>query len=361
MPAAHSQGGDAKSIMDSVIAAGKAAVHNVGSEEIRRFIQNQPGITGQVRIDRHPDGAEIGASNGFVRFAATYDAGAGVLTRDLVLRYAPSSEGRIFLAYDLPRQFRVQRALQGSGVPVPEPLWLDADGRWLGVQGFVMAFSPGVAPHPSAFVRGPIADASPEDRRRMIDDVMQALVRIHKTDVKACGLEDFVMNGPGATPLECCVNWYWQTWEWIQPREYARLVPVRRWFLDNAPAGDPELTHGDSTLHNYLFHDNRLVGVLDWETSTLSRAEADVGLQCVTNELFAAPPGTGHLMPPSEEEWLSLYEKAGGRPLNHLNYFKKLAAYMMLLAIISLQRNVPEPVRLAQEPLVRALWQRLES
>jgi aminoglycoside phosphotransferase (APT) family kinase protein len=348
-------------MLSSTINAGKSAVHQLGADEIQHFIQEQPGVVGRVLIENVRGAGAVGASSGIVLFTATYDIGSGSVTRDLVLRHAPGSDTRLYFEYDLSRQFRVQRALQGSGVPVPEPLWLDPDGRWLGVSGYVMVLNPGIAPHPSAFMIGPLAEATESDRQRMLAEVMDTLVRIHRTDIKAVGLEDFVMNADGTTPMQRCINWYWQTWEWVRLPNYERLVPIHRWLLDNLPEGEPELMHGDSTLHNYLFHNNKLVGVLDWEMSSLGRAEADLALQCIGNALFAPPADSGKTMPPTDDEWLAMYQKAGGRPLQDFDYFKRFAAYMIVIAVSALQRNMPDDVRSQHEPLLYPLWALLES
>ena len=351
-----------QSVLTSVISAGKAAVRAIAPEDIQRFIASRPGVTGPVTISQVRANSAVGASSGIVLFAARYDTGSGPIERELVLRHAPGSDTRLFFEYDLARQFKVQKALQDTGVPVPEPLWLDANGDFLGVSGYIMALVSGEVPNPSAFTKGPIASASAPDRRSMLEAVMRALVGIHGTDCTSRGLGDFVMNAEGDSPLRKCINWYWQTWEWINQPEFARLVSVRRWLLERAPAGGTTLMHGDSTLHNYMFSGTKLVAVLDWEMSCLGRPEADLALQCVGNELFAAPTGSGMLMPPSQEEWLALYASAGGRKLEHFDYFKKLTAYMVVVAIQSLQRNLSDEVRAAQAPyMMNRLWAMLES
>jgi aminoglycoside phosphotransferase (APT) family kinase protein len=352
---------DVQSMLTSVIGAGKAAVQKIGAEQIRRFIENQPDVAGGVEVTVIGDGGEVGASNGTVLFDASFDAGQGRITRELVLRHAPGSDSRLFFDYDLARQFQVQRALHGSSVPVPEPLWLDPDGRWLGAAGYAMQRLRGRGQHPAAFIQGPIAEASPADRGEMLSQIMTALVGIHNVDIKACGLADFTMNAPGSVPLERCINWYWQTWDWVHLPSFERLVPVRHWLLDNLPDGEPELMHGDSTLQNYFFDGNRLAAVLDWEMACLGRAEADLALQCVSNRIFAAPPDSGLLQPPSEAEWLAMYRAAGGRELHDFDYFKKFAAYMIIVAVSALQRNMSDADRAAQEPLLQPCWLLVES
>jgi len=357
---ANEQGG-AQAMLDSVISTGQASRKTVGADEIRAFIAAQPDVAGSVLIRDVRGNAKVGASSGIVIFTADYETTAGRQSQNLVLRHAPGSDTRLFYDYDLTRQYRVQKALQGSGVPVPNPLWLDETGAHLGMPGYIMEMNPGEAPNPSAFAVGPLAEASPADRETMLDDVMGALVRIHGTDVKAAGIADFVMKADGQTAMEKCVNWYWQTWEWIAQPEYARLEPVRKWLLENAARDGETLTHGDSTLHNYMFVGNRLTSVLDWEMSCIGRPEADLALQVIGNELFAAPPESGLPQPPNEAQWLERYERAGGRKLQPLAYYRRLTAYMVLIAIMSLQRNMPEDVRASQRGFIDTLWGMVES
>ncbi|BBZ15422.1 phosphotransferase family protein [Mycobacterium branderi] len=347
---------DVQSTLRAVIGSGKGVVRKVGAAAICRFIESRPDVAGDVDVTLVGEASEVGASSGIVLFDVSYDTGQARVARQLVLRHAPAGDRRLFVEYDMARQFQVQRAMQGGNVPVPEPVWLDSDGRWLGVPGYTMARAHGVAPHTASFLRGPLAEASPDDREEMLGQVMKALVGIHTTDIKAGGLENFVMNATGSAPLERCINWYWRTWDWVRPPNFERLVPVRRWLLDNLPDGEPELIHGDPLLHNYMFDGTRLVAVLDWEVSTLSRAEADLAFQCVGNQLFAPPPDSGLLMPPGEAEWLAMYRAAGGRPLRDFEYFKKLAAYMLLVAYGSLRRNMTAAECAGLEPLLQQCW-----
>jgi aminoglycoside phosphotransferase (APT) family kinase protein len=110
-----------------------------------------------------------------------------------------------------------------------------------------------------------------------------------------------------------------------------------------------------------MFDAGQLTGVVDWEMSCLARAEADLALQCVGNELFAAPADSGLLRPPSDAEWIARYRKAGGRPLQDFDYFKRLTAFMVVIAIHSLRRNMPAEAAAAQEYFLRPLWTLLES
>lgn len=330
-------------------------------DQIRRLVANQPDVSGDVEITIISTASVLGASNGCVVFDAEWGADGGRVRRELILRHAPGTEERLFADYDLPRQFRVQAALQGSSAPVPEPCWLDADGRWLGLPGYAMARVKGIAPSAAAFVHGPIADASPADRERMIAAIMAALVAIHQTDLRATGLQDFVMDAGGAAAFQKLINWYWKSWERLRPPQYERLLAARDWLLANVPSGEPELIHGDANLHDYLFDGSRLVAVLDWEMSTLARAEADLAMQCLANETFAPPPESGFAVPPTEQEWLTKYREAGGRVLRDFEYFKTYAAFVLIFGVVLLQRNLPAQQRAGQERLLKPCWRLVDA
>lgn len=349
---------DIRDVLHSMGSAGRSSIKRAGADEIRRLIESQPDIEGPVTINGVRGNDKVGASSGIVLFTAAYRGADGPVERDYVLRHAPTTAERLFLDYDMSRQFRVQKALQGSGVPVPDPLWLDAEGEHLGAPGFVMERTAGDAPSPAAFVKGPIAEASPADREAMLDQAARSLARVHNFDFAAAGLSDFAMDAPGDGGVERYVNWLWRTWEWIDVAEYARLVPVYKSLVVNAPRGKETLIHGDSSLHNYLFAGNRVTAMLDWEQSSVSRPEADLALQILGNRIFAAP---GAIQPPSDEQWLERYARMGGRPLDPLDYYIKLSCYLVIVCVIALERNLPEEVRAAQRPFTDMLWNILES
>lgn len=354
-------GPSTKDVLDSVISTGQAVRDRLDPAVIASFIAAQPGITGPVEITSVAGDSKVGASSGIVMFTAAFDDGSGRREHSLVLRYAPGNAERLWVAYDMAHQARVQHVLQRTALPVPKPLFVDGDGHALGLPGYIMTTVSGEAPSPSAFVQGPLAEASPQERATMLGDVMDALVRMHELPLSAEELRSLQMDAPGNSAMERCINWYWATWEWIDQPGGERLVPVRNYLLANAPVGGEVLTHGDSTLHNYLFSKGRLTGVLDFEMACIGRPETDLALQCVGNAIFAAPPESGALQPPNEAEWLELYRAAGGRKLESLAYYRRLAGYMIVIAIIALQRNMPADLRASQKDFVEILWREAEG
>ena len=347
-------------LLKSVISTGQSVREKVSIEDVRAFIEAQPEVLGQVVISDIRGASEVGASSGVLSFTAAYEENGGRVQRDLILRYAPVSQ-RLFYEYDMARQFRVQGALQRLTVPVPRPLWLDGTGDYIGMPGFIMVRHPGEAPSPSAFAYGPIARADPEARERMLDAVTSALVEMHGLDYVAAGLGDFEMPASGVGAMEKYVNWYWRTWEWHDLPVFEKLASTHRWLLQNAATDGFVLTHGDATLHNYMFVGETLTGVIDWEMSCIGRPESDIAIQCNTSHLFAAPSDSGLPQPPSETEWIDRYYKAGGRALDNLYYYNKLATYITIICVEVLRGKMEPSKRSAQDGLVDRLWRALEA
>jgi aminoglycoside phosphotransferase (APT) family kinase protein len=110
-----------------------------------------------------------------------------------------------------------------------------------------------------------------------------------------------------------------------------------------------------------MFKGNRLTGIVDWEMSCIGRPECDLAQQMISNRLFADPAGAPGSQPPSEEEWVERYVRAGGKPPENLLYFRRLAAFIVLIAVYSLQRSMDEAMRSAQRHFMDKVWTLAET
>ena len=112
--------------------------------------------------------------------------------------YPPQAPG---LDVEVRVQYEVMRALaEGSDVPVAPLVGYEPDPAVLGAPFFVMGFVEGDVPveNPIYTQAGFFADAAPADRRRLVDDGLAVLARVHRLDWRAAGLDWLVP--PGATP-----------------------------------------------------------------------------------------------------------------------------------------------------------------
>ena len=179
-------------------------------------------------------------------------------------------------AHAVEREFRVMRALAGTGVPVPRVLWLEEDAGVLGTPFYVMERVEG-----RVFTDATLPGLSPEDRRAVYLGMARTLARLHAVRPEAVGLADF--GRPGNYFARQIARWGRQYAESPGPRVPAldRLVA---WLPANLPPDDGAvaIAHGDFRMGNLLFHptEPRVVAVLDWELSTLGHPLADLGF-CV--------------------------------------------------------------------------------
>src|SRR5947209_18378174 len=107
-------------------------------------------------------------------------------SRRLVVRRPPLGH---FLptAHDMSREYRVYRALHGTGVPVPEAYTLCEDESVIGAPFYVMERMEGIVPHGPAELAGADASANARTAAQFVD----VLAAIHGVDVNAVGLGSF--------------------------------------------------------------------------------------------------------------------------------------------------------------------------
>jgi aminoglycoside phosphotransferase (APT) family kinase protein len=235
-------------------------------------------------------------------------------------------------AHDVLREARLLRALESTPVRVPRVLAED-DGSVLGVPFYLMEEMHGSVI--TSEIPEPLDSAA--ERRRIAEDLVDALVDIHAVDWRACGLEGY---GKPTGYLERQLRRFTGLWEFNKTRELPVVEEVGEWLASNLPAS-PESTivHGDYRLGNVMVADDtpgRLVAIFDWELSTIGDPLADVGYLTVTwaqaddpadvsfSSLSAATRREGFL---TRDELTARYEERSGRSVSALNWYQALALW----------------------------------
>ena len=235
-------------------------------------------------------------------------------------------------AHDVLREARLLRALAATPVRVPRVLAED-DGSVLGVPFYLMEEMHG------SVITSDIPEAldSEAERRRIAEDLVDALVEVHAVDWRACGLEGY---GKPTGYLERQLRRFTGLWEFNKTRELPVVEEVGEWLARNLPPS-PESTivHGDYRLGNVMVADDapaRLVAIFDWELSTIGDPLADVGYLTVTwaqtddpadisfSSLSAATRRDGFL---TRDELTARYEERSGRSVSALNWYQALALW----------------------------------
>ncbi len=234
--------------------------------------------------------------------------------RKLVLRRKPFGK-LLKSAHAIEREYRLQKALAGSDVPVARVLALCEDPGIIGAAFYVMDHVEGrVLWDPS------LADIPAVERRAYFTRMAETLGALHRVDIEAAGLSDF--GRPGNYYQRQIARWgrAFREGKTVERPDMDRLMA----WLESTPCPADDrvtLVHGDYRLDNMIFHptEPRVLAVLDWEISTLGHPFSDISYQCMQWRLPAggAFQGLGGIDRPamglpSEEEYLALYCKAAG-------------------------------------------------
>lgn len=237
------------------------------------------------------------------------------------------------------REARVLSALRGSPVPHPGFLAACADKAVTGAAFYLMEPLDGFTP--MGDLPGRYA-TDPAFRRRMGAEFVRAAAALGAVDYVAAGLSDF---GKPDNWLERQVS------RWRSQLEGYRDTPgypgdalpyvdfVGDWLERHRPAECRiGIIHGDFQFANVMFDRDRprLVGLVDWELSTLGDPLLDLGW-LLTSWTEAGDPdvaGRGPAVQPwqdfmTRQELVALYGELSGRDMSSMPWFFILACFKL--------------------------------
>jgi aminoglycoside phosphotransferase (APT) family kinase protein len=233
-------------------------------------------------------------------------------------------------AHDVLREARLLRALQDTPARVPA---VGEDPATIGCPFYVMERIAGEA----IVFEVPEPLDMPTERRRIADELIDALVEIHAVDWRAVGLEGF---GKPTGYLERQLRRFSGLWDINKTREIPAVELVASWLTENLPeSGAATIVHGDYRLGNTMFAAGapaRLAAVLDWEMATIGDPLADLGYLCMMWSEPGDPPGglrealgraTRSEGFPTRAELIARYEQLSGRSMRDLRWYVTLAVW----------------------------------
>lgn len=213
-----------------------------------------------------------GASRETYRLQATWEEGGAKVERPLILRRDPVAS---LIETERDIEYNAYVAFHPTGLPVPEPLFLETDLKWLDRPFFVMEQITGAAAG-SAFN----ADPYGEHRERVGEQFWTHLGKIASADPKVIGFAD---NLDAVAPAD---SWKRELDKWEKVIDEDELCPQPiaragiRWLRRNPPppAQKISVVHGDYRTGNFLFNDEgNVTAILDWEMCHLGDPLEDIG------------------------------------------------------------------------------------
>lgn len=201
----------------------------------------------------------------------TYLVRAG--DREYVLRRPPFGS-RVKSAHDMGREARILTRLHPVFPLAPAVVSICDDPAVLGAPFYLMERVSG------AILRGPTpkdAALSADEVRALCESFVRTLVALHAVDWRAAGLE-----GKPEGYVRRQVEGWTRRWHDARTAEVPDVDAVARWLAERIPA-----ERGAAFIHNDYKYDNivldpsmpsRVVGVLDWEMSTVGDPLMDLGM-----------------------------------------------------------------------------------
>jgi aminoglycoside phosphotransferase (APT) family kinase protein len=220
------------------------------------------GLVGPLSVEQFPSGH----SN------LTYLVRLG--EREMVLRRPPFGS-KVKTAHDMGREFRVLSKLHSAYPPAPKVLLFCEEDSILGAPFYLMEPIHGV------IIRRQLPESiefTPQIARRLSESFIDNLARLHGLDYAAIGLGDL---GKPEGYLERQVRGWIERYHGSRTHDIPEVGRISAWLTENIPP-----ISGAALIHNDYKYDNvvldsaditKIIGVLDWEMSTIGDPLSDLG------------------------------------------------------------------------------------
>jgi aminoglycoside phosphotransferase (APT) family kinase protein len=233
-------------------------------KKVGEFLKDSvSGLEGDLVVEQFPSGF----SN------LTYMIKVG--EKELVLRRPPFGR-KAKTAHDMGREYRILSALNPVFSYCPKPLVYNEDESVMGCPFYVMERIRGI------IVRRDLPkglEFTPKEARKLCENLLDVQCELHSVDYKKIGLEDF--GKPEGYVRRQVEGW---SRRYIQARtpDAPDYEKVMEWLHEKMPGEIDKVSiiHNDYKLDNVVLSPENpleIIGVLDWEMSTLGDPLMDLG------------------------------------------------------------------------------------
>ncbi|MEM9966876.1 MAG: phosphotransferase family protein [Pseudomonadota bacterium] len=192
-------------------------------------------------------------------------------------------------AHAVDREYRVQKALAGTGVPVARMHLLCEDDDVIGSMFYIMDHVPG-----RNFNDPSMPELEAKDRSAVIDEMNRVLAELHEVNINEVGLADY---GPEGNYFARQVARWTKQYRASETEKIPAMDALMSALAERLPADDGQrtLVHGDYRIDNMIFDKDSSVcrAVLDWELSTIGHPFADLAAVIMQWQLPAGSEGRG--------------------------------------------------------------------
>lgn len=262
-------------------------------------------------------------------------------SRELVLRRPPFGS-KVATAHDMSREYRVLSRLHAIYPPAPRALDYCEDDSVLGAPFYVMERVRGVILRRDL---PPGMELSSRQVERLGQAFIQNLAALHRLDYASVGLAE--LGKPQGYVARQVKGWI-ERYHGSRTHPIPEVEPVSEWLLHHLSAESPET--GAALIHNDYKYDNlvldsrdptRIVGLLDWEMSTLGDPLMDLGtalgywVEASDPEELRQVRMQPTTLPgsPTRAELAGMYAELAGRPLSNIVFYYVFALFKIAVIV----------------------------
>ncbi|WP_339764271.1 phosphotransferase family protein [uncultured Sulfitobacter sp.] len=253
-------------------------------------------------------------------------------SRNFVLRRKPPGV-LLKSAHAVDREFRVQKALQDTDVPVSKMHLLCEDDDVIGSAFYIMDHVNG-----RNFMDPRMPEETNEVRAGIMDEMNRVLAALHDVDINAVGLADY---GPPGNYYERQIARWTKQYRASETEDQPAMNELIDRLTASIPADDGQrtLVHGDYRIDNMMFEKDgtKCLAVLDWELSTIGHPYADLAAVIMQWQMPAGTEGRGFggadrraLGVPTDEEFIAKYcERRGLDGIDNFGFYLAFCFFRM--------------------------------